>query len=116
MANDVDILVDTEDVETFESDVLDVMSRVISNLSVEIRMCLVDETSDVLDTFTGDLGSDSAVDDDVWDTVGVDIFVTLAISFVVKTLVVCVVEIAIVVIVAAVVVGSCILQRFAIAL
>ena len=92
------------------------MSRVISSLSVEIAMSLVDETSDVLGTFSDDLGSDSAVDDDVWDTLRVDIFVTLVISVVVKTLVVCVVEIALVVIVTVVVVGSCILQRFAISL
>lgn len=102
---DDDRLVD-KDVETPDSDALDV----IFILSVEIGMCFVDETSDVFDTFTDDLGSDTGVD--VGVVVVVDIFATLVI-FVIKTLVVCVVEVRLVVVV---VVGSCILQRAAIAL
>ena len=116
----VDDILAGKDVETPESDALDVMSSVISSLSVEIGMCFVDETSDVLDTFTDELSSDTGVDDDVGVTAVVDILVTLVISFVVKTLVVCVVEVVliveVVVVEEVVVVGSCILQRFAIAL
>lgn len=105
---DDDRLVD-KDVETPDSDALDV----IIILSVEIGMCFVDETSDVFDTFTDDLGGDDT-GVDVGVVVVVDIFATL-VSFVIKTLVVCVVEVRLVVVVV-VVVGSCILQRFAIAL
>ena len=104
-----DTLVD-KGVERSWPDVLDV------KFILEIGMCLVDEMPDASDAFT--VKSGTGVDDDDVSVIFVaDLFITFMISVVEMILVVCWVEDVVVVeIILVVVVGSAILQRFAMAL